>query len=176
MGLSCMLFEVSNPPPDLVYPLTQTIPALPKFASLPTLTSSHCCSAIITHSVHCSSRPANSNPYHPGRYHLTYHTPHQIIWGAMIGVCTGTSHYLLTELYPTRYPTSLIAKLRSAILDSPIARWVRIRDGWALWNDGGKEHEYERWRNAWDMKSKEAQQGGTGSRGRVSKGIGRKEL
>lgn len=109
------------------------------------------------------------------RYHLTYHTPPQIIWGAVIGVCTGTSHYLLTELYPALSPTSPIAKLRSAMLDSPIARWARIRDGWAMWEDGGKEDEYERWRSVWDMKLKGVRQGESSSQGRKGKGRSAKE-
>ncbi|KAG8706840.1 hypothetical protein FRC08_000832 [Ceratobasidium sp. 394] len=83
------------------------------------------------------------------RYHLTYHTPPQIIWGAVIGVCTGTLHYGVTELWPALRPKSSAARLRSAILDSPIARWARIRDGWTVWPDGGKEDEYELWRKAW---------------------------
>ncbi|KAG9103525.1 hypothetical protein FRC07_009973 [Ceratobasidium sp. 392] len=101
------------------------------------------------------NRPGTSHgdgygfPSSHSQYHLTYHTPPQIIWGAVIGVCTGTLHYGVTELWPALRPDSSMAQLRSAILDSPIARWARIRDGWTIWPDGGKEDEYELWRKAW---------------------------
>ncbi|KAH7326946.1 PAP2-domain-containing protein [Rhizoctonia solani] len=88
------------------------------------------------------------------RYHLTYHTPPQIIWGAIIGVCVGATHYLVTELWPAHSPDSPIAILRAAILNSPIAQWARIRDGWLIWNDGGKEDEYARWQEAWNAQSR----------------------
>ncbi|KAJ1306349.1 hypothetical protein OPQ81_007356 [Rhizoctonia solani] len=88
------------------------------------------------------------------RYHLTYHTPPQIIWGAIIGVCVGVTHYLVTELWPAHAPNSPIAKLRSAILNSPITQWARIRDGWLVWADGGKEDEYARWKEAWNTQSR----------------------
>ncbi|KAB5588562.1 PAP2 domain containing protein [Ceratobasidium theobromae] len=88
------------------------------------------------------------------RYHLTYHTSSQIIWGAIIGVCVGATHYLLTELWPARSPNSPIGRLRSAILDSPVAQWARVRDGWVVWGDGGKEDEYAQWRATWKARSR----------------------
>ncbi|KAF8736397.1 Acid phosphatase-like protein, partial [Rhizoctonia solani] len=95
-------------------------------------------------------RATRANPI--SRYHLTYHTPPQIIWGSIVGACVGMSHYLVTEFWPARSPNSPVGKLRSAILDSPISQWARIRDGWLIWSDGGKENEYTRWKAAWDAR------------------------
>ncbi|CEL56352.1 hypothetical protein RSOLAG1IB_07738 [Rhizoctonia solani AG-1 IB] len=88
-----------------------------------------------------------------------------IIWGAIIGVCTGATHYLVTEFWPARSPDSSAGKLRSAILNSPIAQWARIRDGWLIWGDGGKEHEYARWKAAWDARSRASGQSVPGRKG-----------
>ena len=36
------------------------------------------------------------------------------------------------------------------LLDHPIIAWLRIRDGWAIWPDGGREDEWRRWRDQWE--------------------------
>ncbi|KEP50238.1 PAP2 domain protein [Rhizoctonia solani 123E] len=111
--------------------------------------------AQITHrAILCSGLLAWAGIVCYSRYHLTYHTPPQIIWGAIIGACVGATHYLVTELWPAYSPNSPIAQLRSVILNSPIAQWARIRDSWLIWSDGGKEDEYARWKAAWNAQSK----------------------
>jgi len=104
------------------------------------------------------------------RFYLTYHTPKQIFWGVSIGVVLGISHYVVTELFPFKHrpitPTSSPAvssspsaltyvferasSARAAVLSLPPSQWFRVRDGWAVWGDGGREDEYVRWRKAWE--------------------------
>ena len=38
------------------------------------------------------------------------------------------------------------------LLDHPIIVWLQIRDGWAIWVDGGREDEWMRWRGLWEAK------------------------
>lgn len=85
------------------------------------------------------------------RYHLTYHTPHQIIWGFAIGTLLGLSLYITTEFIPRSYPTSLLARAKNGLLGGTIATWLQIRDGWDVWSDGGREDEWVRWRAHWDQ-------------------------
>jgi dolichyldiphosphatase len=89
---------------------------------------------------------------HYFRYHLTYHTPHQILWGFSIGVLLGLALYIVAELIPHKYPTSLPRRVRNRLLGGQVATWMRIRDGWDVWNDGGREVEWIRWRGAWEKR------------------------
>ncbi|KAI5118761.1 hypothetical protein M0805_004847 [Coniferiporia weirii] len=84
------------------------------------------------------------------RLYLTYHTPRQILWGAGVGVAFGVAMYTLAELVPTRFPHSPLGRLRAALLAHPIATWLQIRDGWAVWPDGGREAEWLAWRARWE--------------------------
>ncbi len=83
------------------------------------------------------------------RYHLEYHTAPQIVWGFGIGAIFGFALFLITELIPRRRPRSLLGRLRVTLLSNPIFIWIRIRDGWAVWADGGREDEWLRWRAEW---------------------------
>jgi len=86
------------------------------------------------------------------RFHLTYHSTPQVMWGASIGVLFGIATYLVVELMPTKYPESSLGQLKGAFLDSRIAHWLRLRDGWALWEDGGREEEWQRWKVEWERR------------------------
>ncbi|PAV19794.1 PAP2-domain-containing [Pyrrhoderma noxium] len=80
------------------------------------------------------------------RIHLSYHTTTQVLWGAGIGVGFGIFTYAILELVPKCYPESLIGRLRRGLLLHPIAIWIRIKDGWSVWEDGGREAEWQEWR------------------------------
>ncbi|KIO30070.1 hypothetical protein M407DRAFT_5887 [Tulasnella calospora MUT 4182] len=80
------------------------------------------------------------------RYHLKYHTSFQIIGGLSIGAISGSAWYLVAEYIPVNRPDSILGRLRTTFLDSRLARWLRIRDGWAIYGDGGHEEEWVRWR------------------------------
>jgi dolichyldiphosphatase len=86
------------------------------------------------------------------RYYLNYHTPPQILWGYGIGLVLGSAHYFVTELWPTHQPDSSIGRLRRWILSSTPATWLGLKDGWAVWDDGGHGDTYQRWRLEWDAK------------------------
>jgi hypothetical protein len=88
------------------------------------------------------------------RFHLGYHTPSQILWGLGIGISLGVGYYGLTEYIPSHYSRSVPAKLRRGLLSSSLFTWLRIKDGWAVWQDGGHEDGYRRWRALWDKKAK----------------------
>lgn len=81
---------------------------------------------------------------------LLYHTPHQVLWGLGIGLCLGVAHYVLTELLPHTHPHTVFGRARAAILAHPVVTWMQIRDGWAIWPDGGRETEWKRWKTAYD--------------------------
>lgn len=87
------------------------------------------------------------------RYFLNYHTPHQIIWGLIAGVVFGAVYFGATEYIPDVYPLSILGRARRSILQSTPFTWCRIKDGWAVWKDGGHEAEYQRWRNLWDAQN-----------------------
>ena len=82
------------------------------------------------------------------RYHLGYHTAPQVLWGLGFGVLLGGVHYTLTEHIPRVHPSSLPGRARRAIVDSKVAMWMRVVDGWAVWADGGHEASYQQWRAA----------------------------
>jgi dolichyldiphosphatase len=42
-------------------------------------------------------------------------------------------------------------------LDHPIIVWLQIRDGWAIWEDGGREDEWLRWRAEWEARKNAVQ-------------------
>lgn len=91
------------------------------------------------------------------RYFLKYHTRSQVTAGYGIGLIFGLTYYLFTE--PAR-PASRAARLRAALLDSNIARYWRIRDGWAVYPDGGVEDEWSIWRNKYDALARGWKAGG----------------
>jgi len=86
------------------------------------------------------------------RLYLSYHTSHQIIWGFLIGIGFGTSFYIATELIPRNRPLSILGQIRSFELSNPISEWFRVRDGWMVWRDGGREEDWKRWKLAVDKK------------------------
>ena len=88
----------------------------------------------------------------PYRYYLSYHTPKQVLCGFSIGVAFGAVYYLLVEFVPTRFPTSPLGRLRTALLTNPLSTWFRLRDGWAVWSDAGIEAQYLAWCKEWDRK------------------------
>ena len=98
-------------------------------------------------SIQCYSRSARTPPL---RLNLLYHTPHQVIWGLGIGSGFGVGHYVLTELLPHTHPLSVFGSTRAAILAHPVVTWLQIRDGWAIWADGGRETEWKLWKTAYD--------------------------
>lgn len=55
----------------------------------------------------------------------------------------------MTELIPSRWPNSALGKLRIAIISNPMSAWLRIRDGWAVWEDGGMEDAWQSWNLKW---------------------------
>ncbi|EPQ56272.1 PAP2-domain-containing protein [Gloeophyllum trabeum ATCC 11539] len=81
------------------------------------------------------------------RYRLTYHTPHQILWGLGIGILYGVVFYGLTELIPIRRPDSLLGRFRRGLLLNPLSEWIELKDGWLVYPDGGRAEEWKVWRN-----------------------------
>ena len=75
-----------------------------------------------------------------------------MLCGFSIGVAFGAVYYLLVEFVPTRFPKSLLGRLRTALLTNPLSTWFRLRDGWAVWSDAGVEAQYLAWRKEWDRK------------------------
>ncbi|KAF8963458.1 hypothetical protein BDZ97DRAFT_1919884 [Flammula alnicola] len=92
------------------------------------------------------------------RYYLGYHNGNQIFWGLAIGTILGVPLYFVTEAIPTRYPTSSLGKAKSMILNNTIVKWLQIRDGWAVWADGGREGEWLRWRKEWERRQESAKE------------------
>ncbi|KAF8347907.1 PAP2-domain-containing protein [Amanita rubescens] len=88
------------------------------------------------------------------RYHLGYHNEYQIVWGLAIGAIAGVFVYTFAELIPTRRPHSLLGQFKAFLLTNPVSTWFQLRDGWALWSDGGHEDEWVRWRIRWDQQRK----------------------
>lgn len=73
-----------------------------------------------------------------------------MLWGLGIGLGLGVVHYVLTELLPHTHPHTVFGRARAAILAHPVVTWMQIRDGWAIWADGGRETEWKRWKTAYD--------------------------
>jgi len=103
-----------------------------------------CCPCSIFHEIK-TTRPLS-------RFHLQYHTPRQILWGLLIGIALGISLYVVTELAPSRRPNSVYARTRIFLVENKVSTWLQIRDGWAIWADGGREDEWIRWRAEWDKR------------------------
>jgi hypothetical protein len=82
------------------------------------------------------------------RYALGYHSASQVLWGVGIGIIFGTVFYALTEFIPTRRPKSFLGTIRTWILTNEVSTWFRVRDGWLIWDDAGRETEWQRWRRA----------------------------
>ncbi|EKM81804.1 hypothetical protein AGABI1DRAFT_112044 [Agaricus bisporus var. burnettii JB137-S8] len=91
------------------------------------------------------------------RHYLEYHNWHQISWGLGTGSSLGFSIYLACELIPTKYPTSFLSQVKLFVLENPVSTWLQIRDGWAIWSDGGREVEWQRWRAEWEKQKKVGQ-------------------
>lgn len=66
----------------------------------------------------------------------------------------GISLYVVAEAIPSRYPTSALGRAKTFFLDNPVVVWLQLRDGWAVWLDGGRECEWRRWRNEWEKQQK----------------------
>jgi len=73
-----------------------------------------------------------------------------VLWGFGIGITFGTIYYCLVELVPARQPQSYLGRTKVAVLSSSLFTWFRIRDGWAVYSDGGLDAQYVKWRNGWD--------------------------
>lgn len=96
--------------------------------------------------------------------YLTYHTPHQILWGLSVGVLCGIAMYAVAELVPARLPNSLLGRLRAALLTHPVVVWLQVRDGWAIWPDGGHEAEWKAWRIRWEERERRVTGRGNGKK------------
>lgn len=92
--------------------------------------------------------------YRCARYYLGYHNEYQILWGLAIGAVFGVFVYVLAEFIPTRRPHSLLGRFKTFLLINPVSTWFQLRDGWAVWPDGGREDEWVRWRIRWDQQRK----------------------
>ncbi|KAF8704507.1 hypothetical protein AX14_013928 [Amanita brunnescens Koide BX004] len=88
------------------------------------------------------------------RYYLGYHNEYQILGGLAIGATFGAFVYTFAELLPTRRPHSLLGRFKTFLLINPVSTWLQLRDGWAVWPDGGREDEWVRWRIRWDQQRK----------------------
>lgn len=88
------------------------------------------------------------------RLYLGYHSARQILWGIGIGASLGTSLYTLAELMPRRHPNSILGSTKEIILGNPVSTWLRLRDGWAVWEDGGREGEWIRWKAEWEKQKR----------------------
>ena len=82
-------------------------------------------------------------------HYLGYHSWHQISWGLGLGCVLGVSLYLTFELIPEKYPTCFMGRVKYFALSNPVSVWLQIRDGWAVWHDGGREDAWLRWRTEW---------------------------
>ncbi|KIP02267.1 hypothetical protein PHLGIDRAFT_112248 [Phlebiopsis gigantea 11061_1 CR5-6] len=91
------------------------------------------------------------------RYHLTYHSARQVIWGVVIGVIFGTCYYMLVEGVPVRWPDSLPGRVRTALLRNPLSKWLRVRDSWGVYADGGIEPQWLRWNTDWEASQRRAE-------------------
>ena len=70
--------------------------------------------------------------------------------GLGIGTFLGISLYTSADLIPRKRPASIFGKMKIFILCNPVSTWLQIRDGWAVWEDGGREGEWIRWKAEWD--------------------------
>jgi len=84
------------------------------------------------------------------RHFLSYHTSKQVVAGYLFGVVWGLFYHYLVES-----ANKQTMEMRRAILDSTFARCWRIRDGWAVYHDGGIEEEYIIWRSLWERSQRD---------------------
>ncbi|KAK0467960.1 uncharacterized protein EV420DRAFT_1259352, partial [Desarmillaria tabescens] len=76
------------------------------------------------------------------RYALGYHNAHQILWGFDIGVLFAIILFVVSQILPQRQPSTIFGKFEMFLLVNPVSTWLQIRDGWDVWTDGGREHEW----------------------------------
>jgi len=69
-----------------------------------------------------------------------------VLWGIGIGVIFGIVIYIVAELVPTGRPRSFLGRIRRWILVNEVSTWLRLRDGWLVWGDAGREIEWQAWR------------------------------
>jgi len=43
-----------------------------------------------------------------------------------------------------------MGRIKCFALNNPMSVWLQIRDGWAVWPDGGREDAWLRWRTEWN--------------------------
>lgn len=84
------------------------------------------------------------------RYHLSYHTPSQIIVGFSLGLACGAAWYFVAEVVIRTSRFGMQHSFRRIVLENPVIIALRIRDSWAVWDDGGVEAEYGLWKGQWD--------------------------
>ena len=103
-------------------------------------------------SAGCGPAKKVDHPYylatHTPRYALGYHSALQVLWGVGIGITFGIVFYTLAELVPARRPKSFLGTIRTWILTNEVSTWFRLRDGWLIWDDAGRELEWQAWRRA----------------------------
>ena len=68
-----------------------------------------------------------------------------MIGGLTVGVVYGVFWYALVEYLPLQFPDSILGRIRTGCLDSSLSKWMRVRDGWAVYEDGGHEEEWIEW-------------------------------
>ena len=71
-----------------------------------------------------------------------------MLCGVGIGVAFGAVFYTMAELVPTRRPKSFLGTIRTWALANEVSTWLRLRDGWLIWDDAGREMEWQVWRRA----------------------------
>ncbi|MCO5555844.1 hypothetical protein L7F22_009389 [Adiantum nelumboides] len=89
------------------------------------------------------------------RYHLSYHTPLQIIVGLSLGMASGLAWYIVCEVISRKPLFGLERSPRRILLENPLFVALRIRDTWSVWDDGGIEAEYGLWKTQWDRLQRE---------------------
>jgi dolichyldiphosphatase len=87
------------------------------------------------------------------RYYLRYHSPPQVLAGLALGTAFGALYYALVEALPRAYPSSPAGRLRRWLVGNPVSTFVRLRDGWSVWPDGGYEAEWLLWRREWEAQT-----------------------
>jgi hypothetical protein len=45
-------------------------------------------------------------------------------------------------------PRAFLGRIRTWILTNEVSTWFRLRDGWLIWDDAGRELEWQAWRRA----------------------------